>query len=528
MFTMNKKETFYITTAIHYANAGPHMGHAYEGVLTDIIARYKRNSGVPTFFLSGTDEHGDKILRAAQKENVAPQIFVNNNAQKFKDLYKKIELSNDDFIRTSDSEKHWPGVIKWWKNAEKKGDIYKSVYKGKYCVGCESFITEKELVDGKCPYHNKEPEIIEEENFFFKLSKYAPQIQQLIQSDEIKIIPNARKKEMITILEEGIKDISCSRPERDIIWGIPVPNNSGQTIYVWTEALINYISALGYGSKKEKLMEQFWPANVHIVGKDIFRFHAIVWPAMLLSAGLPMPKTILVHGFVTSQGRKMSKSIGNVVDPEEYIDAYGADAFRYFVAREISPFEDGDFTKEKFIETYNANLANGLGNLVSRTLKMAEQYFDGKIERRLDIDTPLQITRETLTGMETLKDYSIPYIVQKNILPDYVAKMDKYDIQNAADTIWRLVGLLDGYITDYEPFKLIKEDKNKTENILWNVLYGVYWITQMVAPILPDTAEKITKALGVTVSNTVSNNELTFFQTKCLDKPLFVRIQTEK
>ncbi|MBU1730121.1 methionine--tRNA ligase [Patescibacteria group bacterium] len=525
---MNKKETFYITTAIHYANAGPHMGHAYEGVITDIIARYKRNNGFPTFFLSGTDEHGDKILRAAQKENVAPQIFVNNNAQKFKDLYKKMELSNDDFIRTSDSEKHWPGVIKWWKNAEKKGDIYKAVYKGKYCVGCESFITEKELMDGKCPYHNKEPEIIEEENFFFKLSKYAPQIQQLIQSDEIKIIPNARKKEMITILEEGIKDISCSRPERDIIWGIPVPNNSGQTIYVWTEALINYISALGYGSKKEKLMEQFWPANVHIVGKDIFRFHAIVWPAMLLSAGLPMPKTILVHGFVTSQGRKMSKSIGNVVDPEEYIDAYGADAFRYFVAREISPFEDGDFTKEKFIETYNANLANGLGNLVSRTLKMAEQYFDGKIERRLDIDTPLQITRETLTGMETLKDYSIPYIVQKNILPDYVAKMDKYDIQNAADTIWRLVGLLDGYITDYEPFKLIKEDKNKTENILWNVLYGIYWITQMVAPILPDTAEKITKALGVTVSNTVSNNEPISFQTECLDKPLFVRVQTEK
>jgi len=518
----NKKETFYITTAIHYANAGPHMGHAYEGALADILARYKRNSGALTFFLSGTDEHGDKILRAAQKENTAPQLFVNNNAQKFKDLYKKLEISNDGFIRTSDSEKHWPGVIKWWKNAVKNGDIYKSIYKGAYCVGCESFITDKELINGKCPYHDKEPQIIEEENFFFKLSKYAPQIKHLIESDEINIIPKIRKKEMLIILEEGINDISCSRPERDIVWGIPVPDNSGQIIYVWTEALINYISALGYGLQDEKLVEQFWPANVQVVGKDIFRFHAIVWPAMLLSAGLPLPKTILVHGFVTSQGKKMSKSIGNVIDPEEYIDTYGTDAFRYFVAREISPFEDGDFTKEKFIETYNANLANGLGNLVSRTLKMTEQYFDGKVERRLDIDIPLQITRETLKGMETLKDYSIPYVIQQNILPNYTAQMNAYDTQSAANIIWRLVGLLDGYITDYEPFKLIKEDKDKTENILWNVLCGIHWISKMVFPILPDTAKKITDALGATI---VENKPVSF-QTQQLNKPLFVRIQS--
>ena len=517
---MTEKDKFYITTAIHYANAGPHIGHAYEGALADIIARYKRERGISTFFLSGTDEHGDKILRAAQKEGEAPQLFVNKNSQKFIDLYKNIEISNDDFIRTSDKEKHWSGAVQLWKEIEKKGDIYRSVYKGLYCVGCESFITEKELVDGKCPHHNKEPEKIKEENFFFKLSKYTKTVKEVIESDEMKIMPVSRKNEMLAILKNGLDDISFSRPERDILWGIPVPDGSDQTIYVWCDALANYISALGYGTEKDDLFKKFWPADVHIVGKDILRFHALIWPAMLLSAGLPLPKNIWVHGFITSGGKKMSKSIGNVIDPVEYIDAYGADALRYYFAREISPFEDGDFTKGKFIEVYNANLANGLGNLVSRTLKMTEQYFDGKIERNLSVDVPLRVKRETISGIEILDGYSIPYTVQQKILPDYITKMDVYNVQQAADTIWDLIGLLDGYITDYEPFKLIKEDKDKTENILWNVLYGIYFVAGMVDPIMPDTAGKIKDALGTVVKN----GEPISFQTKSLKDPLFKRI----
>ena len=519
---MTEKDKFYITTAIHYANAGPHIGHAYEGVLADIIARYKRGQGVSTFFLSGTDEHGDKILRAAQKAGKAPQIFVDENTQKFKDLYESIEISNDDFIRTSDKKRHWPGAIQLWKDIEKKGDIYTSVYKGLYCVGCEDFITKKKLVNGKCPYHDTPLEEIEEENFFFRLSKYSDQIKKLIESDEIRIMPESRKNEMLAVIESGLDDISFSRPERDVLWGIPVPDGSDQTIYVWCDALSNYISALGYGTDKDDLFKKFWGADVHIVGKDILRFHALIWPAMLLSAGLPLPKTIWVHGFLTSGGRKMSKSTGNVIDPMEYIDAYGAEALRYYLAREISPFEDGDFTKGKFIEVYNANLANGLGNLVSRTLKMAEQYFDGKIERCLSVDTPFKVKRETISGIEILDGYSIPHTITQKILPDYIAKMNVYDVQQAADTIWELIGLLDGYITDYEPFKLVKEDKDKTENILWNVLYGIYFVAGMVDSILPDTAEKIKELLGTITEG----SEPVSFQTKSLKEPLFKRIQT--
>lgn len=521
---MKKEDTFYVTTAIHYANAGPHIGHAYEGVLADILARYKRENGISTYFLSGTDEHGDKILRAAQKAEKTPQLFVDENTQKFKDLYENLGLSNDDFIRTSDPKKHWSGAIRLWKEIEKKGDIYRSTYKGLYCVGCESFITEKELVNGKCPHHDKEPEKIEEENFFFKLSKYTDQVKKLIESDKMKIIPVSRKNEMLAILEEGLNDISCSRPERDILWGIPVPESPGQTIYVWCEALANYISALGYGTDKDDLFKKFWPTDVHIVGKDILRFHALIWPAMLLSAELPLPKTIWVHGFVTSGGRKMSKSIGNVIDPVEYTRTYSTDALRYYMARELSPFEDGDFTKEKFIKVYNANLANGLGNLISRTLKMAEKYFDGNVSRKMSTDTPLRVRRESLSGVENLDGYSIPHTIETDILPQYKKRMEEYDVQKAADVAWKLIGILDGYITDYEPFKLIKEDPEKTENILWNVLYGIFKVSFMISPIMPQTAKEIKEALGVITKD----GEPVSFQTKTLDKPLFARIQTDK
>src|SRR3989344_2063764 len=289
------KEKFYITTSIAYANAGPHIGFAYEGLLADIIARYRRMRGLDTFFLTGTDEHGDKILRAAKERGLAPQVFVDENVRKFEELNQALRISYDYFIRTSDKKNHWPGAQMLWQKLLASGDLYKGTYKGLYCVGCEAFITEKELVDGKCPNHGTVPETIEEENYFFRLSKYAPQIKAMIESGELKVTPEARGHEILMLLKEDVQDVSFSRPERDVLWGIPVPNDQKQMMYVWCDALSNYVSALGYGRKDDEQFEKFWPANIHLIGKDILRFHAVIWPAMLLSAGLPLPKEILVH-----------------------------------------------------------------------------------------------------------------------------------------------------------------------------------------------------------------------------------------
>ncbi len=517
---MEKKNTFYITTPIYYTNGSPHVGHAYSSTITDILARYHRGIGDDTFFLTGNADHGDKIRRAAEALKMSPQAFTDANSEKFKDLYKKLNISYDDFIRNSDKEKHWPGAQELWRVMEKAGDIYWKAYEGLYCVGCEKFITKKDLVDGKCPDHDKAPETVKEENYFFKLSKYADQIRSLVEKDEIHILPASRKAELLAFIDSGLEDISFSRPENAILWGIPVPNDDrDQMMYVWCEELSNYISALGYGKEEHKLFDSYWPANLHIVGKDILRFHAIVWPAMLLSAGLPLPKTILAHGMIVSGGKKMSKTIGNVVDPHEYIDNYGADAFRYYLAREISPFEDGDFTKERFIEVYNANLANGLGNLVSRVFKMAENYFDGEVTRKLLVDVPFHVHRETLAGGEDVEGYSIPYTVEKIIIPEYKEKMDVMNVQQAADVAWKLIGMLDGYITYHEPFKLIKEDKEKTENILWNLLFGIGSVIKLVKPFMPETSEKVDKIL--------KQNDNGSFEVKILTEPLFARIDVK-
>lgn len=522
----NDKKSFYITTAIHYANAGPHVGHAYEGVLADVVARYYRTKGVPTYFLSGTDEHGDKILRSAKNADIGPQAFVDRNAQKFKDLYRLIELSNDDFIRTSNKDEHWSGALAMWKAIEKNDDLYTATYKGLYCVGCEAFKTERDLVDGKCPDHDKEPEHIEEENIFFRLSKYTDQIIHLIESDELLIKPEARKKEMLTIAKEGLDDISFSRPERDIPWGIPVPGAENQNMYVWCDALSNYVSALGFGTDDHEKYDTFWPADAHVVGKDILRFHAIIWPAMLMSAKLPLPKSIWVHGMMTSGGRKMSKSIGNVVDPQEYISAYGSDALRYYFAREIPPFEDGDFSKEKFIEVYNANLANGLGNLVSRTIAMTQKYFNGTVSQGGGVDMPLLVNRSSLRGEEKVHGYSIPYTIEQEILPAYDAAMTAYEVQQAADIVWKCIGMLDGYITDYEPFKRIKENTEETENILWNVLFGLDQIKTMIEPFMPQTATKIGEV--IVEQTQAGSSSAPSYSTQPLTEPLFARIDEKQ
>ena len=518
---MHDDKTFYITTAIAYANAAPHMGYAYEVVCADIIARYHRLRGERVFFLTGTDEHGEKIIRSAKKAGTVPQAFVDANVEKFISLTKKLQISYSDFIRTSDKHKHWPGAQALWAKLLSSGDIYKGVYKGLYCVGCEAFITEKDLVDGKCPNHNAAPEMIEEENYFFRLSKYTDRIRRILESGELEVIPDRRKQEMLALLDEGLQDISISRPEGDVLWGVPVPNERGQMMYVWFEALINYISALGYGKKVHKNFDIFWPADVHVVGKDIVRFHAIIWPAMLLSARLPLPRRILVHGFITSGGKKMSKSLGNVIDPLAFIDKYGAEPLRYYLAREVSPFEDSDFTEERFLEVYNAHLANGLGNLVSRVTTMAKKYFGGTVTRALINDVPTRKGYMVAGRPEDVEGFSISYIITSYIRPRYEEQMNTFAIHHAMDTIWEMVSILDHYITDYEPFKLISTDKEKTENIIWSAVLGLYEIARMLAPHMPSTADAITSLITVVERD---NDEVpTAFAVTPPASPLFAR-----
>ncbi len=518
-----EKKKFYITTPIFYANAELHIGHTYTLVLSDIIARYHRALGDKTFFLSGADEHGDKIVRAAQKEELGPQAFVNKNVATFLDLMRKLNISNDFFIRTGDKEAHWPGAVKLWRALEDAGDIYKSTYKGLYCVGCEAFITEKELVDGKCVDHDKEPEHIFEENYFFKLSKYIPELKRVLENGEFKITPQSKVNEMLALLNTGEKsadlgDVSISRPEGAIPWGVPVPGDTTQLMYVWCDALSNYISALGYGREDDANFKTFWPADVHVIGKDIVRFHALLWPALLLSAKLPLPRELLAHGFVTSGGKKMSKSLGNVLSPHDFINEYGAESLRYYLAREVAPTEDWDLTNEKFKEAYNANLANGLGNLVSRTLKMSEQYFGGHVIGDRQSSPPIRTRVTVVAALGELAELNIPYLVMNDILPRYHKHMASYEVNKAADVAWELIAHLDQFVTDYEPFKLIKTDKDATEKVLWCLLYGLREISEMITPLMPVTAEKIRILIGAEVpGDTLS------FASTAPTEPLFMR-----
>ena len=501
-------EKFYLTTSIAYINSSPHLGFAKEIVMADVLARYQRFLGKEVYFLTGTDEHGAKISRAAKQADLPVEKFADQNAEKFRKLAEVLNISFDDFIRTSDKKRHFPGAQKIWRLLSEKGDIYKKSYRGLYCVGHEAFVTEKDLLDGKCADHGQAPEEIEEENYFFKLSAYTERIKKAIVSGELEIAPESRKNEILSLLKEGLEDISFSRPARDISWGVPVPGDAEQTMYVWGDALTNYISALGYGQKKEILFKKFWPANLHIIGKDILRFHAAIWPGMLLSAGLPLPEKILVHGFITVNGQKMSKTLGNVADPFGLAEKYGAEAVRYYLLREISSFEDGDFTEEKFKKSYNADLANGLGNFVSRVSKMILRDFGGAIEKPAPAAlgaAPLRKKMDWAPGFEkeaaALEYFSPDYLTEKFFVLEYQKAMEELDLQKAGDVIWRLIGMFDGYIQDYEPFKLIKKNKEKAQAVLWQLAFGMFWISRLLAPFMPATAEKIFDILGIS-SNT--------------------------
>ncbi len=491
------KNKFFITTAIDYVNASPHIGHALEKIQADVLARYHRALGEEVLFLTGTDENSLKNAQAAEKANVSVKEFVDKNAEIFKDLKKILNLSFNDFIRTTE-KRHVKGVEKLWLACKK--DIYKKKYKGLYCVGCEEFYTEKELVNGLCPEHKKKPELIEEENYFFKLSKYQNQLKELIEKDKIKIIPETRKNEVISFINSGLKDICISRSkERAHGWGIPVPNDSNQIIWVWFDALANYITALNYAEDDEKF-EQWWQENnnkLHVIGKGILRFHAVYWPGILLSAGLSVPDRIFIHEYITVSGEKISKSLGNVINPFELVEKYGTEAVRYFLLREISPFKDGDFTYEKFDERYNSDLAKGLGNLVSRVLSLSE---------KLGIKTEvLKIEEVRNTDFQKKIDQT-----QKN----YEKALKEFKFNDALACIWELISFCDQYV---EKNKVWEENKDQKLSILY-LLYTIYDIAKILEPFIPETSEKILFQVGLE-----SDEKKCVFTIK-KGKPLFPRL----
>jgi len=455
---------FYITTSIAYTNALPHIGFALETIQADVLARYHKSLGEDVFYLTGTDEHGIKIAKAAKQAGKSPEEFTDQISAKFKELSSLLNLSNNDFIRTTDQKRHWPAIKKLWLKLKENNDIYKKKYQGYYCSGCEAFITEKDLDNGKCPNHDQKPELVEEENYFFKLSKYLPQIKEKIEKDEIKIIPETRKNEVLGYIKAGLEDISFSRA-KEKYWGFPVPDDEKQTIYVWGDALPNYISAIGYAQETEQF-KKYWPADVHCIGKDILKFHALIWPAMLLSLGLELPKNIFVHGFISVDGQKMSKSLGNVIDPFELVKKYGVDPVRYFLLREIPAFEDGDFSYEKFEQRYNSDLANGIGNLVARVAKMAGD---------INPETKIQNSKIEKVIKETQKNYK--------------KALEEFKFNEALKSIWDLISFCDKYIEETKPW----EQNKGAKLILADLSFTIDVIADLLEPFLPETSEKIKK-----------------------------------
>lgn len=463
------KNKFYVTTTIPYANAPPHIGFALEIVQADVLARWNRAKGNEVFFLTGTDEHGSKNYKTALKKKLAPQKFVNKNSAFFSELTKKLNISNDNFIRTTDRKNHWPGVVDIWKKLEKKGDIYKKKYTGKYCSGCERYVTEKELDRGRCVNHpNLEIEKLSEENYFFQLSKYSDKIIELIKNDKLKIIPKQWKNDFLGLVKDGLQDVSFSRDTKYLPWGVPVPDDKTQVMYVWCDALPNYLTGIGYPNKK---FEKFWPADVHVVGKDMLRFHAGIWPGMLLSAGLKLPEKIIVHGFLTVNGKKMSKSLGNVVAPLELLKKYPADTLRYFLLR-ATPFgDDGDFSEQALIDRHNNELANKLGNLVSRVAGLIEKICNGKCPAHPPQENKL---------IKKLNEKKIEKL------------FENYEFDKVLNEIFGFVDVCNEYIQNKKPWE------TKDKKVLYELKEAILKIADLLLPFIPSSAEKIKKQFSAT------------------------------
>lgn len=511
---MNNDKKFYITTPIYYPSANFHIGHCYTTIVADAIARYKRLTGYDVFYLTGTDEHGEKIQKKANEAGVTPKEYVDKIVANAKDLWKSLDISYDKFIRTTDEE-HVKCVQKIFERLYKQGDIYKGEYKGLYCTPCESFWTETQLINGKCPDCGRDVHEVSEEAYFFKLSKYQDRLVKYYEENPDFIEPESRKNEMINnFIKPGLADLCVSRTSFD--WGIPVTFDDKHVVYVWLDALTNYISALGYLSDDDSLFKKYWPCDLHIVGKEIIRFHTIVWPIMLMALDLPLPKKVFGHGWLVIDGGKISKSLGNYKDPREYIDAYGVDAIRYFALREVPFGSDGSFSEEALINRTNGDLANILGNLVNRTIGMINKYFDGEVSNK---GVSEEIDNNLIKEAESL------YIKVENY-------MNKLEVPKALDSIFDLFRSLNKYIDETTPWILAKDDskKDRLATVLYNLIEGIRIGTVLLRPFIPGTTEKIFKQINTDNTSYDSVKEFGGYKSRTkvgIPEVLFQRIETK-
>lgn len=472
------QKTFYITTPIYYVNDLPHIGHIYTTVVADTIARYKRMRGFDVRFLTGTDEHGQKMERTARQEGVPPKTLADRVVSRYHELWPQLGITNDDFIRTTD-QRHHRGVHALIARLQANDDIYRDSYEGWYCAGCEAFFPETQLQDGRCPDQGHPVERVKEESYFFRLSKYQQPLLQYYAEHPEMIRPVSRYNEVVRFVEGGLRDLSISRVTLN--WGVPWPDDATHVVYVWLDALTNYISALGFGSGEHSLFDTYWPADLHLVGKDILRFHCVYWPAFLLSAGIPLPKQIYGHGWWLRDEKKMSKSLGNVVRPDDLIERFGAEPLRYFLLREMNFGQDANFSDEGFLGRYNADLANGLGNTASRVLAMARRYLGGL--------TPSHACSENVLRSKA-----------EDVSARYLAAMDALEFQRALETVWELITAVDGYVNENVPWSVAKIEGASSpvlHRILFNCLEALRIVAVMIAPVMPETAARLRAQLGL-------------------------------
>ncbi|MCP8618160.1 methionine--tRNA ligase [Salirhabdus salicampi] len=513
-----EKKSFYITTPIYYPSGNLHIGHAYTTVAGDAMARYKRLRGFDVMYLTGTDEHGQKIQQKAEENGVTPIEYVDDIVSGIQGLWKKLDISNDDFIRTTE-ERHKRIVEKVFDQLVKKGDIYLDEYEGWYCTPCESFFTDRQLEEGNCPDCGRSVEKVKEESYFFKMSKYVDRLLEFYEDNPQFIQPESRKNEMINnFIKPGLEDLAVSRTTFD--WGIKVPGDPKHVIYVWIDALTNYITALGYGTDDDERYKKYWPADVHLVGKEIVRFHTIYWPIMLMALDIPLPKKVFAHGWLLMKDGKMSKSKGNVVDPVDLIDRYGLDALRYYLLREVPFGSDGVFTPEGFVERTNFDLANDLGNLLNRTVAMINKYFDGNIPQVMGAETQFDQNLQTFAKETKVK-------VEES--------MENMEFSVALTDLWRFVSRTNKYIDETEPWVLAKDEsqKDRLGNVMAHLAESLRHIGIMLQPFLTETPQKLFHQLGIEEDNLTtwdSLDEFGLLQGKKVSKgePLFPRLEVEK